>query len=371
MRGLGRWAGAIELGDSSFEREARDNFRKAVEYAPALEPVVEAVLSGEANTVLWVDYGKGPEKVRTGYAGALAEFRTGSSGTRSNGAGLSVRVDGSGVRTFEVAADFNDYATDHRWRSNSGLRQTKAAIGGALLYGGLFFASQADSWEEVVAGLVSAGLGALARESAAADVRHLEVLPQRSYFVALRVDEPDTAVALQVENRPGSRLVLPGLGPPAPGSPLTFRYVRLNRGSPPPAWATRGKVAWANDHTGSVDGGDLPFVLGGRCVRAPSAEVLAEYHAAGNLTELSLVDLENLYRAEGLTWVLSDQNGVSRTHVLEGGTSLIPPALGSTGFARLFCNTDHPSYVPRSDELRALRSRLGRSGSSWFGLGGD
>ncbi|MEM1185364.1 MAG: hypothetical protein AAGI53_10240 [Planctomycetota bacterium] len=355
MRGLGRWATAVRLGESTFEREARDNFRKAVQYAPSLEPVVDAITSGRANTVLWVDYGKGPEKYRTGYRETISEFRVSLTGTPSTNEPLLASVNGSTADDVGVAADFNAYALDHRWRSNQELRQVKAVIGDVLIYGGIAYAATADTWEEALSGLLVAGIGAIAAESAKADIRHNELLPQRSYFTAVQIDDPDSTIELVISGRPGSRIVLPAIDPPDGREAIQFRYVRLNRLASAPLWATSGRVVWANDYTGSVSGGDLPYLLGGRCVRTPTQDVLDEYQAAGNLRDFTLVDLQNLYREEGLTWDLGDQGGVSRTHVLEGGTSLVAPPPGSAGFVRLFCGS-HPSYMPKSVALQSLRS---------------
>lgn len=359
MKGLGRWASSIRLGEPRFEKEARDNFRAAVRYAPALEPVVEAIVSGEANTVFWVDYGRGPEKYATGYRDSIAEYRPGP-GSRGATADspLILRLDGATTERVGVAADFNEYALDHRWRSNEELRLVKAVVGDALLYSGLIVASQADDWTQVLVGLGIAAIGGLTTQSATADIRHNELIPQRGYFVATNVEAAGTTVELVVAGIPGTRLVLPGMGPPPDGAPLQFRYVRLNRTGVAPQWATSGRIVWANDYTGDVPGGDLPYILGGRCVRSPTAAVLREYQAAGWLGTMTLSDLRELYRSEGITWELTDQRGVSATHVLEGGTSLVAPPPGSVGFARLFCG-EHPPYSGKSELLQDWRKRLG------------
>ncbi len=352
MAGVANWGRGRISRD--YEDQARDNFRKAVEYAPALRGVADAIESGRANTILWVDYGRGPEKFRTGYREVFSEYRA---ATASSQEVLEVKVGGSPAAQALPAADYNVYATDHRWRSNQELRVVKAALGDALILSGAVVAAEADEgeWGQLAVGLGMMLAGAVVAESAKADVRHNELLPQRSYFAALNIEESDTTVDLGILGKPGTRLVLPGIDPPDRDERIQFKYVRLNDAPVAPAWAVSGRVVYANDHTGvprGVSDADMkPFVMGGRCVRAPTEEVLNEYQAAGHLEGYRLVDLQNLYRDEGVTWDLSEQMGVSAKHVLEGGTSLVPPEPGSAGFARLFC-AERPPYEPRSDALR-------------------
>jgi len=354
MAGLSSYALGIESGDDRLLDEAADQFRKAVRYAPELAGLTEAVLSGGVNTVLWVDYGKGPEKFRTGNNAEFSEYRPLQySGNQS----LVVSLNGGGTALAGPSADFNEYAMDHRWRHSEGVRVVKAAIGDGLVIGGAVAASHGDSDAAVLAGLGAMVVGALFKNSAQADIRHNELLPQRVYFVGLTVEDDRDTVELQVDGNPDTRMVLTGLGPEESGGRgLQFRYVRLLDGrGPAPAWATSGEVYYANDeYDGPVPGSDLPYVLGGRCVRSPSEAAWDEYVAGGLLpTGMTFNDLKNLYRAEGLTWELGDQGGLSARHVLEGGTSLIAPAGGTAGFARLFGQL-HSEYMPRTPELRAV-----------------
>jgi hypothetical protein len=137
-----------------------------------------------------------------------------------------------------------------------------------------------------------------------------------------------------------------------------FRYARLNAASEAPEWAHSGIVRYANPHHEQPVAGDhLPYIMGGTCTRPPTPGTLARYRAEGSLTDVSLEKLQNLYRAEGITWRLGDQRGLPTTHILEGGTSLIAPADGTAGYARLFCQL-HPPYEPKSEQLkRFMRQR--------------
>ncbi|MFT5423556.1 MAG: hypothetical protein ACI89L_001336 [Phycisphaerales bacterium] len=354
MAGLASYAMSKQTGDDRFLDEARDQFRKAARYAPGTEGLARAILEGQVNTVLWVDWGKGPEKIRLGNNAEFSEYRP---MTRSGQQQLSVSVNGSTFEAFGPAADFNEYALDHRWRNSQGVRVAKAALGEGLVIGGAVVAHNADDTGQALVGLAAMLIGSLAKESAQADVRHNELIPQRGYFVGLWAQDVTDSIELMVEGVPGSRLVLTGLGPRQEagviGEPVRFRYVRLIDGhGPAPSWATSGRVYYANDeYPGPVTGSDLPYILGGRCVRSPTERVFAQYEASGLLPEgMTLIELRNLYRAEGLTWELTDQGGLAERHLLEGGRSLVAPAAGTTGFARIFGQL-HGEYVPRSGEL--------------------
>jgi len=347
MAGLGDW-GRRGL-DPGFADSAHDNFRKAVKYAPALEPVVDALTSGRANTVFWVDFGEGPEKVREGEHAEISRY---IARTPSDDAPLITMVNGTARTEVALAADFNVYAHDHRWRAREDLRRAKAAVGELLAQSGVVVAATSDNDTGRLVGLGMLIAGALTSSGAAADIRHNELLPQRSYFVALDITKPDSTVMFQVANHPGSRLVLPAIDPPRAPETVQFRYTRLNDLPQAPAWATSGEVLYANDfYDARIPGDGLPYIMGGRCVRTPTPETLQRYHAAGNLLDLTTNDLRNLYRDEGITLEVGEQAGGGARHILEGGTSLVSPLPGTAGYARGFC-AEHGPYIPRSDALR-------------------
>lgn len=357
MAGLASYAMSAQTGDDRFLDEARDQFRKSALFAPGTGELGRAILAGQVNTVLWVDFGKGPQKHRQGNNAEFSEYRP---VRRSGGQPLNVSVNGSTFEAFAPAADFNEYALDHRWRNSQGVRVAKAAIGEGLFIGGFVVANNADNAGQALAGLGAMLIGAISKSSAQADIRHNELLPQRGYFAGLWVEGVRDTVELEVEGVAGSRLVLTGLGQPGDtsftGDPVQFRYVRLLDGyGAAPYWATSGAVYYASDeYAGAVAGSDLPYILGGRCVRSPSQKVFAEYEAGGLLPDgMTLIGLQSLCRAEGLTWELTDQGGLAERHVLEGGRSLVAPAAGTTGFARVFGQL-HGEYVPRSAELKGV-----------------
>lgn len=366
---IGYVLGAIANRAIGREDEASDNLLAAVRADPGLQPLADTIRAGSYNTVLVVDAGLGPRKVATGEDGVIAEF---VSRTPSDRRGVVVSIDdGQSTRSvgeFPVVQDINQLAINHRWRNLEDVRALKSALGTGLLVGGVAVAAHAKDDQAQLAGLGLALLGGLMKASSKADTRHAELLPQRIYVVPLLLGDGPHTVTLSLQSgdegrlsggvSAAGRIVLANVrGPRAnavnPGPVL--RYVRMT--PIPQGWEQRGQVLWANaSWRERVAGDDLPYIFGGRCVTPPSPSVMARYHNAGRLSDLTTVELENLYRAEGIAWTVEDQQGRFRRHVLEGGASLVAPLEGTSGYMRLFAQ-DHARYQPRSDELRQARER--------------
>lgn len=335
-------------------QEASDNFDAASRIRPGLAGVLHDILEGRANTVLIVDAGRGPAKVGYGPDNALTRFQPRTpSDTRALivRSGLTSDV-ASGAR-IDQAADVNAMAADHTWNNLEDVRVAKSTLGSALLLGGVVVAASADNDDGTaqLIGLGVAAIGAIMKGTATADVRHLEALPQRTYIVPLDVRDTGVPISMEIEGLAQTRFVIAGL--PAT-SEFQIRYLRLPTVPVAPVWATSGRVLYANDAWAApVEGDGLPFIMGGRCVRVPTHEVMAHYQRAGNLIGKTLADLLELYRAEGIVFDPGDELEKPGVHVLEGGRSLATPQAGTAGFARLF-GQDHPPYQPRSQELRAF-----------------
>lgn len=339
--------------------EAADNFREAVLLNPALADTVAALQGSGYNTVFVVDAGRGPQKVAYGEDGAFTTFAP-RFPTDARPLALSVAAPGAPPAPPTPAPpvqNINAMAASHRWNNLEDVRAAKSTLGSVLLIGGgaVAVASEDDEARLVGVGVALAGL--LMKATSRADTRHVEFLPQRVYVLPASILERDSTVTLDLA---GSRLLLAALDPPPPGAPLQLRYVRL----PPQggaAWQTSGQVFYANDHYDApVRGDTLPYILGGRDVSLPTPAALARYHAAGNLTNLTTSDLENLYREEGIALAPEDGAARARKHILEGGDSLLPPLPGTTGYARLFGQL-HPPYEPRGRALKDLRDARGRA----------
>lgn len=330
------------------EAEAADNFRKAAALVPGLEPIGRHLMDGDVNTLLVVDYGPGPRKVAYGPDGALARFQPMEG---SDQRPLDVMIDGVPTLSVPPACDVNAMATDHMWNNLEDVRIAKAVLGRVLLTSGLMVAAYSNDSKAQTAGLIAAGIGLIARAGAHADTRYCEAMPQRVYVAALQIDEPGTTIDVAVAG--GRRLALAGVDPPSNGS-LQLRYARIPSLPSATGWTGSGAILYAND--GSLvraAGDDLPYVFGGRCVRRPSPETLALYQAAGYLEGMTVVELEAIYRSEGIALDPGD-HGWKHQHILEGGRSLACPQAGSTGFARLFGQL-HPPYLARTSEVKSLQ----------------
>ncbi len=361
MLGLAATQLEAERGGPGHADEARENFNQALALRPDLAPLVDRLADPTRyNTVLVVDFGRGPQKIATGPDNAIAAFRP---ITPSTPDALAVTVNGQ-TRRMPAVCDVNRMALDHRWNDLEEMRKAKSLIGQLLMTAGILTIGFGDSDETLWAGLGMIGAGLFARAGAHADTRYCELMPQRVYIVPLTVHEPNATVRLQVDRAPESRLVLTGLTPP-PGPSAQLRYVRLvsdPRGgygtlTDPPAWATSGRVRYANEHQPSAGELALPYILGGDDVRRPSEAALADYRRAGFLPDYSVADLVQLYQAEGIVTDPANEGGVPGRHVLERGRSLQTPLPGTTGYARLFGVRRGP-YHPRSAAVRQAVEQL-------------
>ena len=352
---LGYYLHAIASQQLGRADEADDYFNRVVQLNPSLSADVKRFRSGDYDTVLVVSYGIGPRKIGTGPDNAVAAFRP---RTRSSASPLVVRVDAA-TTLHPVVTDVNRMARDHRWNNLEDVRLAKSAVGNVLLFGGLIVADQALYTRNRDVAAVAGGLalvGALLRAGAHADTRYNDILPQRYYVVPLTLGAsfgddasadtpPWVPVTLAIRGIPSARLILTGLAASEPSGAARFRYVRLVGGAAgsAPAWAVAGRIRYGNPATGAADPDPLPFILDGRDTQLPTDATLDQYQAAGHVTGVTLAGLQNLYRDRGITWTLEDNAGFAPRHLLEGGSSLVAPDPGTTGFTRLFSG-DHPPF---------------------------
>lgn len=370
---LGYLMNAIANQNLRRQDEADDNFHRTVELNRSLQPLVDELSHGEYNTILVVDFGPGPQKIGTGPDEAIASFRPlQPSDTRP----LLVTTR-EGTFSFPIVCDVNTMAADHMWNNLEDVRLAKSTVGNLLLFGGMGAGGYGLASGDETAGSVGLGMmlaGLFAKAGAHADTRYCEAIPQRIYVVTLSVQSSDQPVELMVEGLSNSRLTVLGLPVPAPGQ-KQLRYLRLPwpRVAPVP-WAVSGALYYNNDAmaataTASAPS-ELPYILGGRCARTLTYEMLAQAQAAGFLAGMSLSQLEDLYRAEGIEIVRPQDITVPGLHVLEGGDWRFIPEPGSTGFMRLYGQL-HPPYQPRSrqvreqvESVRALRAAANQIESS-------
>lgn len=316
---------------------AAEQFDAAVRIDPALKPLVETLRSRNYDTLLLVDFGRGPRKIGTGPDNAIAEFVP----VERIRAPLSVALDGVSAGSFPIVCDVNRMAQDHRWNNLEDVRKAKSFIGSVLLYGGAIatgVGAYNDSTAAALAGIGAMILGAYLKATAAADTRYCEYAPSTIYMVPLRL-EARREVRLQVGNAPGV-VVLPRFAPGTPGRPRAVYIRMLGVGSPTPNWLTSIQLLYPNDGTG-VRPGDAPWVLGGTDVGTPDAQRLRLYQADGALEGWTVEQLRQAWTDAGAVIGAGMENrpgqpvGPSYRHVLEGGTGVFTPVVDSIGYKRI------------------------------------
>ncbi len=345
MSGVTNLQLGVETGDDNRIKEASDHFHAAATIKADLKDLGEALKNPRGyNTILIVDYGRGPQKIATGRDNAVAKFIA-----KSPSDSRTVRVQTeSGSVSWPWVCDVNAMATNHMWNNLQDVRLAKSYIGSALITAAAVTAASSNSRNSqyVALGLLAAGMAAKA--AAHADTRHCEALPQRIFVVPAMVRGPDDAITLEIDGAPGTRTVLRGLQAPPEGRPAQLRYVRLIPGLP---WMTPDRIVYSNDVTGVAPNAmNLPYILGGQDVRHPTEDVFESYQKSGHLTNMSRQDLLVVYRMEGIFFDARDNGGAIGLHVLDGGTSMIAPMAGSLGFNRLF-GRFHTPYKPKTSEF--------------------
>lgn len=331
---------AIAERQLGLHAEMEESLRALESVNPELVSVAERIRSGVDNTAFVIDYGHAPARVPSGEDGSIATYRQRTpSGTER----LDVSIDGHGVGTFPVMTDYNRLALDLKWTRLEDQRRAKSAIGSGLLYGGIGVAAVSDDGEVQLAGLGAALAGLALKATAQADTRQCVAVPQRSYLALATLPQGLSWVAFDIGGVTDSPFEVPVM---RSDDAFQMHYIRIAvdeplKSSPP-------EIRYANDASGPIGQPTLPWVLGGRCVRVPRRELLAEYRLAGLPDWVTLDDLRAMYEEEGFAITGFGSGDPDGVHVLEGGEALYTPKVGSAGFVRLFCRS-YPSYVPRGE----------------------
>ena len=352
---LGYLMNAIANDQLGRRDEADDHYRAAVDINGRLERLVTRLEGGGDNTILIVDYGLGPHKIARGPDGVIADFLPTMVSDQKH---LVLAAAGRTDR-YPVVCDLNAMAADHMWKGIEDIRIAKSKIGTVLLVAGAGVAahgSRSDSDAAAAVGLAMMLAGAIQKATARADTTYCEIIPQRVYVAPVTIRGPQDTIELQIEGIPDSRLALTGMHPPGGGA-AQLLYVRLPSPTRAPlGWATTGAVYYCNDETPGAGRVRLPYILGGDCVCTPSETVLSACQAAGYLEDLTVSDLRELYRFEGITIADRQRRGPG-LHILEGGNWLFTPVPGTAGFARLYGQRHRP-YKPKSPQVRSLAERV-------------
>jgi hypothetical protein len=349
--------------DLSGAAGADEQLDAALEIDKKLAPIVDTVRRGDYDTLLLVDYGKGPTKMSYGPDDALARFVPQE---RHHG-DLFVSYDGEVVGKFRRVCDVNRMSIDMRWNNLENIRVAKSKIGNILLTGGaatVFAGANAnDSGTAAVAavvGLTMMALGALAKAGAEADTRYLEFAPQSIYVAPVRLSD-NGELRLGIEGDPGSVIVFPDFRPGRPGAPQAV-YLRLHGlDSADPVWMESTWALHGNDDAGVLER-DWPWILGGSDVSTPDRQTLQSYQRGGYLPHFTISDLEALYLAEGIVLGAGAVDPATRQrawrHILDGGRALYTPQPWSMGYKRLMYS-EHEPYRPKSGRVRNLSPKYG------------
>ena len=342
--------------DLSGAAGSSDSFNAALQINPALEPIIKTLRGRAYDTLLIVDYGKGPTKTSFGPDDALVRFAPQDQTT----AELNICAGGQLLISAPMVCNVNELAADHRWNNLEDVRRAKSLIGTGLLYGGMITTAYgADRHDSGVAlaGLAAIGAGLLTKAGARADTRYCEFVPQAIYIAPILLESAaDLRISIPGDSQ--SLVIVDDVQPGTPGRPRTIYLRILGPGSPAPAWLTQRKPLYSNDQTGVFQGDDgFPWILGGRDVSTPSRSALEAYHANGYLVDYSVHDLHEMYSSENMLIGSGIQNrqgakkNPSFRHVLEGGTGLFTPHPYSMGYKRIMCGSHEP-YQPKSDLTR-------------------
>lgn len=339
-------------------------FDEQLDAAVAINCDIAAIaerIRGGFDTLLIVDYGKGPTKIAYGPDDALVRFDTQE---RHRGP-LVIDIDGNRAATLNAVCDVDQMAVDHRWNNLEDVRRAKSAIGDVLLVSGFAVAAHGgnrDSLETVLAGIGVVAAGLLTKSGAKGDTRYLEFAPQSIYVAPLLLGSTRD-VELAIEGDSGSRLVLDDVHPGTVDRPRTI-YLRIHgTDSPDPRCLTADTPIYTNDHTGAPPG-SVPYILGGRDVSTPSTAALQSYHASGVFTGFATADLIDLYRRDEELFIGSGMDPAgdvprdsSYRHVLDGGRAIFTPQPYSMGYKRLMYQR-HPQYEPQSELARNIAEDL-------------
>jgi tetratricopeptide (TPR) repeat protein len=223
------------------EDKAKAMFDRVARLRPELGPLADEQRHADANVLLVVEFGNGPEKVNLGDA-SIAVLRP-----KPEEVGPiprpRVRIDGKAVnlRGLDKAPiDLLELAQQRHWQTFDTIRLAKAAAGYGLMGVGAYQALKDKPDYGSAAALVAAG--ALLKASSQADLRHWEMLPRTVFILPLRLPPGKHDITVAAGSASLSQswrdLVAPEQGE------ATY-YMRLNPMNPgpftwpPPGLATR------------------------------------------------------------------------------------------------------------------------------------
>lgn len=126
LHGLAARQQAIGSGDPGTLLEADENFNKALKLNPNLKDLVARLKDVSSyNTILLVDYGRGPQKIGTGMDNVVASFKP----LHDSCASPMLVKAGPQNGSFTHVCDLNVMAVDHRWNNSRTCAPPRAISG--------------------------------------------------------------------------------------------------------------------------------------------------------------------------------------------------------------------------------------------------
>lgn len=213
---------------------ARANFARVGELQPSLKSLADYDLNRDANLLLVIDLGHGPQKV-TDFDGSIVGFAPTPQQVGAMPRAI-VQIDGKPARESEIAEptiDLVAMAADRRWQSIDTIRAVKSGLGTGLLavgaYEGMRGMSGSGSAQrrDLTAAAALLGAGLLLKATSQADVRQWEMLPRSVYVIPLHVSPGAHDITVEFPGVRGLRQEWLGLEAPDTGE-ATY-YMRMTR----------------------------------------------------------------------------------------------------------------------------------------------
>jgi tetratricopeptide (TPR) repeat protein len=211
---------------------AQKNFERVVSLRPDLAALADASFNQQANVVLIIDFGRGPQKVANG-DGAFVGFQP---TPRQQGPIPlpAVTVDGRRIDLLNrnlPPVDLLALAQDRRWESIDTIRAVKSVLGTGLIAAGIADAALSRHPDPAVSlGLVAGGL--LLKATSQGDLRQWEMLPRTVFVVPVHVEPGKRDITVEFPALPGYRQRWLGLDVPEKGD--AAYYIHIDRYNPGP-----------------------------------------------------------------------------------------------------------------------------------------
>jgi tetratricopeptide (TPR) repeat protein len=218
---------------------ARANFDQVKKNDPSLESLADYDRNADANVLLVVEFGYGPQKM-TDFDGSIVGFgpppyeagRIPSARVTIDGHALD--LDGFDRPTIDLLA----MAQDRKWQSIDTIRTVKSVLGTGLLAAGAIEGIRGINGHgsaqrrDLTAAAALAGAGLLLKATSQADVRQWEMLPRTVFLLPLKIEPGTHDITIDFPMARGVRQTWRDIAVPAKGE-ATY-YFRMQRFMPGP-----------------------------------------------------------------------------------------------------------------------------------------